>query len=136
MEERRWRVFTWWRLPLFWFVCVCFVLFLFCLSLLLRGGTTSLHTVIMLPQARGFLSSPLWSFLAIRIIFGVFVHLNVFSYFFHFCPFCLSLISFFVCRFITLSMYLGSWRAYAVPVVPSNTMAWLCIVYALHSLPM
>ena len=85
----------------------------------------------MLPQARGFLSSPLWSFLAIRIIFGVFVHLNVFSYFFHFCPFCLSLISFFVCRFITLSMYLGSWRAYAVPVVPSKTMAWLCVVYAL-----
>ena len=98
VKERRWRVFSWWRLPLFWFVCVCFVLFLFCLSLHLRGGTTSLHTVFMLPQARGVLSSSLWSFLAIRNIFGVFVYLSVFSHFLSFLSFLFLFLHFILCR--------------------------------------
>ena len=61
----------------------------------------------------------LWSFSGyLLLVFFFFLFLFVFSFFLY--------------RFFPLSMYLGCWRPYVVPVV-SSTMAWHCIIYSLYS---
>ena len=64
------------------------------------------------------------------LLFGASV---VFSFFLRPSPWFAS--SFFCHSLFSLSMYpLGCWRAYVVPVVPSTTMAWHCIVYSPYSI--
>ena len=109
--------------------CCCSFIFFVMPGRISSGGTRPLCASILpeSAQPRRIFSYPLWSSVAIRVIFrGVgFPHI---SFFF---PFSVSFPCFLSLSFVffSLSMYLGCWRAHVVPVV-SSTMAWHCIVYS------
>ena len=102
------------------------------------GGRTSLR-VFVLPQARVFLSSPLWASLArlFAIFFGVFIVLiHFFGPFFLFLYFLsfLSLLSFCLSFFLPFQCtWVAGVRIYIALVIP-RTMAWDCVVYSFCSI--
>ena len=101
---------------------------------------TSLSSVrILVASGAGYFCSALWGFVAVGVMFcGIPLFLlRISTYFFSFLK-CFFLLFLYFCRcigftffvFFYLSMCLGCWRAFVVPVV-SGTMAWRCIVYIL-----
>ena len=100
--------------------CLCFV---FCVACRIPSGGARPRCVSILSQARGTLSSPLWSSVAFRITFrSICVHSVLF-----YCISSFQWFSFFVFRFSLFPwIRSGYWRAHVMPVV-SSTMFWIAL---------